>query len=277
MDIKRLADTEPWEWPGDAGQTILAALTNRTTPESERLEAAEMAGDLIVMNEDIAGALISILTNPAEPEKLRAQAAIAFGPVLEQAEIDFDEPEQLPISVDTLVHIAETLHRLFSDDGTPKELRRRILEASVRAEQDWHADAIAAAWASGDPEWVLTSVFAMRYVPGFEDQILAALKNPDPDTHFEAVQGAGARELDGAWPHIVALLKNRGTPKQLLLAAIEAAGIIRPQEAGEVLYKLAESRDEEIAEAANEAIADAEARVAADAGEDEDEDDDWVN
>jgi HEAT repeat protein len=101
----------------------------------------------------------------------------------------------------------------------------------------------------------LTAVFAMRWVPGFREQILDALTSPDPAIRREAVEAAGNWELEEAWPHIMALLENTTTPKALLLAAIGAAAAIRPAEAGSSLLPLTESEDEEIAEAAKEAIA----------------------
>jgi hypothetical protein len=54
------------------------------------------------------------------------------------------------------------------DASVPTDVRRRILEASVRAPQDWHRDAIRAAYASDDDVWRLTAVFCMRSVRGFE-------------------------------------------------------------------------------------------------------------
>ncbi len=45
----------------------------------------------------------------------------------------------------------------------------------MRAPQDWHAGAIRAAYLCGDNDWVLTAVFAMSRIRGFEDQILEAL------------------------------------------------------------------------------------------------------
>jgi len=48
------------------------------------------------------------------------------------------------------------------------------------------------------------------------------------------------------------------TPKPLLLAAIEAAAQVRPEEAPLILADFAESPDEEIVEAAQEALAMAE-------------------
>jgi len=71
-------------------------------------------------------------------------------------------------------NIQDTLHRLYLDNSNPKEARRRILEASVRAPENWHHNAINSAYSSGDKDWMLTAVFSMRWVRGFECQILEA-------------------------------------------------------------------------------------------------------
>src|SRR5207302_8442468 len=141
------------------------------------------------------------------------------------------------------------LEKLYLGNSTRKEVRRRSLEASVRAPQLWHQGAIRHAYSSGDQEWMLTAVFSMRWVRGFDDQILLALKSGDPEMQYEAVKAAGNWELDAAWSHIVGLLNDAHSPKPLLLAAIGAVGSIRPVEAREILVDLADSDDEEIAEA----------------------------
>jgi HEAT repeat protein len=115
---------------------------------------------------------------------------------------------------------------------------------------------------------MLTAVFSMRWVRGFDDQILAALKSADPEIHYEAVKAAGNWELDAAWYHVVKLVGDPHTSKRLLLAAIGALGSIRPAEAPKILADVADSDDEEIAEAAEEAMAMAE--VVSDVEDDED-------
>jgi hypothetical protein len=133
-------------------------------------------------------------------------------------------------------------------------VRRRILEASVRAPQDWHREAVHAAYSSEDEAWKLTGVFSMRFVRGFDAQILEALNSINPDIHYQAVCAAGNWELDAAWPHIAALVTADKTDKPLLLAAIEASASIRPLEASEILSVLTNSDDEEIVEAVFEAL-----------------------
>lgn len=276
MDLKTLMDTPPWDWPSDAGKMFEKILNDTRAQESDRLMAAELAGDFTVINDDLADDLMAIVPDAEEPETLRARAAISLGAVLEQGDTDgFDDPDDVPISERTFHNIQDTLHRVYLDNSNPKEVRRRILEASVRAPQDWHQDAIKAAYSSGDQEWMLTAVFSMRWVRGFDDQILEALKDADPEIHYQAVSAAGSWELDAAWPHIIALLNDPGTPKPLLIAAIGAASSIRPQEAAEILVDLAASDDEEISEAADEAIAMSEPM--SDEEDDEDDASEWIN
>lgn len=276
MDLKTLIDTPPWDWPRDAGELFRKVLTDGRAQESDRLVAAELAGDFTVINDDLADTLMAILGNADEPEKLRASAAISLGPILEQADTDgFDDPDDVPISERTFRNIQNTFQRLYLDDNNPKEVRRRILEASVRAPEGWHQNAIRTAYSREDKEWMLTAVFSMRWIRGFDNQILDALKSDDPEIRCEAVCAAGSWELDAAWPDIVALLNDAGTPKPLLLASIGAAPSIRPAEAAEILIDLADSEDEEVAEAAHEALAMSEPMP--DEADDENDANEWIN
>ena len=276
MDLKTLQDTPPWDWPRDAGKKFLEILMDRQANESDRLIAAELAGDLTVLNDQLADALMAAIRCPDEPEQLRAVAAIALGPVLELADMDgFEDPDDVPITQRTFRNIQDWFHKLHFDNSVPKEVRRRILEASVRAPEEWHQNAIRAAYSSGDKDWILTAVFSMRWVRGFDDVILEALKSDDPEVQCEAIQAAGNWELAAAWSHILALVRDAATPKSLLLAAIGAVASIRPAEARRVLVDLAGSDDEEIAEAVNDAIGMAE--TVPDEVDDEEDESEWMN
>jgi hypothetical protein len=254
-DMLRALDLiPPWDWPADASDVLLETLQDSDAPVEERLLAAQLAGQIVAINDDLAHALLSIIRTPNLPDKLRGKAAIALGPVLELASTDgFDDPEDVPITAATFQHIEDSLRSLYRDSDIPGEVRRRILEASVRSPQDWHKDAVRAAYYSGDKLWQLTAVFAMRYVNSFEEQILEALGNPDQRIQAEAVQAAGEWELAAAWPHIRPLLLGPAA-KPLVLVAIEAAAQINHEEAQDLLLDLVRSRDEEIADAAEEAL-----------------------
>jgi hypothetical protein len=278
MDLKAYLDTPPWDWPRDAGRTFWRILADHRASESDRLIAAELAGDFTVINNDLADMLLTIAGSADEPEQLRARAAISLGPMLEQADTDgFDDPDDVPITEGTFHNIQDSLGKVYRDKSTPKEVRRRILEASVRAPQPWHLDAIWHAYSSGDKEWVLTAVFSMRWVRGFDNQILQALKSEDPEIHYEAVIASGNWELEGAWPHIVELVNDAHSSKPLLLAAIGALSSIHPAEARDILLDLAESDDEEIADAVTEAMAAAEDPTDEEDDDEDDDEDEWVN
>jgi hypothetical protein len=255
MDIKRLRDMPSWEWPENADKTILEVLRNKGAEEFDRITAAELAGEMTVIDDGLADALLSISKNNSEPEGLRVQSVISLGPALEYTYDEIDDPQDLTISMDMFKKIQATLQKIYQDSGIPKEVRRRTLEASVRAPQDWHYEAVDSAWQDKDEEWQLTAVFCMGYISGFDDQIIEALDSGNEDIYFEAIRAAGAWGLDEAWPDILTILTSKESDKDLLLAAIEASVSIRPEEASRILSDLSCDEDEEIAEAAQEAIA----------------------
>ncbi len=276
-DLASLMDMPPWDWPRDAGKTFHQILTDAKASGPDRIVAARLAGDFTVINDALSDALLGITSGADQTEELRAAAAISLGPVLEHADtFEFEDPGELPVTEHTFHRIRHTLHNLYLDESVPKLVRRRILEASVRSPEDWHRDAIGRAYSSGDRDWMLTAVFSMKYVRGFENQILDALNSRDTAIHYEAVSAAGNWELDAAWPHIFALVDYIATPKSILIAAIGAAAAIRPHEAREILVDLTDSDDEEISEAAIEAVT---WTMPEKFDEEEDEEDtgDWLN
>ena len=115
------------------------------------------------------------------------------------------------------------------------------------------------AYADSDEDWTLTAVFCMRFIEGFEEQILEALEARDSDIRFQAVLAAGKWQINAAWPHLADLLTSEHSDRDLRLAAIEAAAGVRPEEAAALLAELTQDGDEEIAEAAIEALSMAEA------------------
>ena len=255
MDLRVLRDTPPWEWPEEADEIIIGILRDDHADESERLLAAELAGDFTVINEELVDTLLSIVLRGDETEELRCQAVLSLGPVLEYAYTDgFDDPEEVPISEETFRRLQKSLRKLYLDTDIVKNVRRRILEASVRAPQDWHQDAIRAIYSLEDELWRLTAVFCMRFIRGFDDEIVEALESEDPEIHYQAVCAAGVWGVEAAWSHVSGLLTSEDTDKPLLLAAIEAVASIRPQEAAEILTDLTNSEDEDIAEATLEAL-----------------------
>jgi len=266
MRIHELAEISAWDWPPDAAADILAVLEDQSSPSSDRELAAELAGDLIVLNDQLAEALLRILQDENESRFLRGQAAISFGAALEEADIEgYTEREDPAVSGALLEEAKDVLKEVFQDRGAPKEVRRRALEASVRAFAPWHTAAIRAAYNNADPEWNLTAVFCMRFVRGFDREVVEALDSEDPGVLYQAVLAAGEQMVPGAWFRVRAMViaAAEGRPIlpddpegewSLLMAAMHAVAVIRPHEATRILGWFTESEDQELANAAYEAM-----------------------
>jgi hypothetical protein len=254
--LKELVNAPPWEWPEDTDRRLLEVLRAESPAEEDLLCAAELAGDLTVMNDEIAAALLDLVRSDSKTDQVRGTAALAFGPALEQADTDgFEDPDDVPISEGAYDTIVNALPRLYNDASVPKQVRRRVLEASVRAPQEWQKDAARAAWASGDDEERLTAVFCMGYVRGFDQEILEALKDKNSDLRYEAICAAAEWPISAAWPVVSSLIASPSSDKKTLLAAIGAVASIRPEQAYEVLAALRDSSDEDVVAAVDEALA----------------------
>jgi hypothetical protein len=275
MDLQILKDAAPWDWPEGTGREILRILLDEEAHPSDRILAAELAGNYTVLDDELALALMTVLANPQESENIRCRAVISLGPALEQADVDdFENSPESPIKEETFRTIQETLYKLYKDALVPKEVRRRILEASARSPQKWHENAVRKAYSNNDDTWKLTAVFCMRFVPGFDSEILESLESANPDIHYQAVCAAGNWGVEEAWPHISNLLATKKTDKDLLLAAIDAAAGIRPEEAAVVLADFTDSEDQDIVDAAYEAMAMAGVDWEEDEYDEEDDEDD---
>lgn len=241
MEMEVLAQIPDWDWPAGTAGEVRAVLEDREAPPAERILAAEMAGSLTILDPSLAEGLLTVLQNPDEEEDLRGRSAIAFGGALEYAFLEgFDDPlgtgflEEPILTEPVLKGIQSVLRDTYQDPSIPKLVRRRALEASVRAPDSWHTGAIRAAFHDGDPEWRLTAVFCMRFVRGFEEEILEALKTDNPPVLREAILAAGSWEISEAWPLVRRMLRSGhraedlapGNPEMataLILAAIHSA------------------------------------------------------
>ena len=262
MKLTVLEGIAPWDWPEDARETILRALKDDRGDAPERLLAAELAGNFVAINDELAHALLEILHRSGEPDELRGRAAISLGPLLEEVDIDgFDDLDDLAICEDTFKQIQESFHRLYADSDVPKHVRRRILEASIRAPQDWHHDAVREAYASDDQDWKLTAVFSMRWVRGFDDQILESLASDNQHIHYEAVCAAGNWELGCCLAARVAPRQiDRKPTNSCCWRPLTPWPSIRPRRGARWFwYDLTDSEDEDIVEAAHEAMSMADA------------------
>jgi uncharacterized protein (UPF0147 family) len=256
MNLSELSKTPAWEWPDGADDFLLDLLRDAKTALPDRIVAAELAGDYVVVNDDIARTLIAIASDRSADDELRCIAAISLGPALEDADMmDPDDPEDSVISEHVFEGLRRGLRKIYMDGDAPESVRRSVLEAAVRAPEDWHREAVRGAYKGGAPEWKLTAVFCMRFVEGFEDEITESLASDDPLILREAVLAAGNWDIRAAWPVVRALMVDPEVDRNLRIAAIEASPGIDPDAAVDLLVELSVSEDEEIAETANEALA----------------------
>ena len=256
-DLQNLKDLPSWVWPPDAADHIKRGLDSADV--AERLAAAGLAGDLVVMDDEMADKLLSIVQSDAS-EQLRGSAAIALGPALEEAfQVGFEE--ELDAGFDGRVldeprvaEIQRVLRAIHGDERAPDLVRRRCLEASIRAPQDWHSAAVSAAYARGEKGWKLTGLFGMGRIAGFRAQLLESLEGDDVDLLVEAVRSTGLRELSVAGPKVLELAADEQQDQLVRCAAVEALAALETEGSEELLVSLTESDDERLAELALEAL-----------------------
>lgn len=221
-----------------------------------------------MVDDELARELLRFARNGELGDEERGRALIVLGPALEECSLE-EAPDgsleapppgtegwwDLPLSSAGYRQVTEDLRRIYHDASLPKLVRRRALEAAVRAPRDWHREAAATAWRSDDPEWRVTAVFAMGFLEGFEDEIGEAFEGEDVRVRQEAMLAAGR----GSGGEVLAddLLKVAADPKAPRddrLAAIEALAESQPDGAFEVLDELIADPDREVAEAAEAAL-----------------------
>ncbi len=253
----RLLEAVPmWEWPEHAGQWIRAGLDG----DDELREAAvHLAHN--VMDDDLARVMLRLLrTDPVA--EIAGAAAIALGPALEECDIEYADDlgglefleEEMALSRPMFTEVCEALEAMFHDADRPELVRRRVLEAAVRAPQEWLAGAVRASYQSEDYQWQATAVFCMGWIPGFDDSILEALGSADERVRREALVAAGSRELQAAGLEVLGVAGDEEENRNLRLAAIKALELLTPPGSQELLEDLSGDGDEEIAGAVEEAL-----------------------
>ena len=202
-----------------------------------------------------------LLEDPSE--EVRARVAIAFGPTLELCSWEVDEEGRLPppggfdeapLSQEVYDRLIETLRRVYMDGANPELVRRRVLEGAVRSPQPWQTKAAAAVFRSESEPWRATAVFCMGYLSGFDNELVEAFESGSELVRCEAIRAAGERGVKRLAGPLLALAADLEADRDERLAAIEALPKMEHPRAFEVLDELGADPDEEIAEAADEAL-----------------------
>lgn len=262
-ELQKMYNTPPWDWSKTATALFLATLQDSTTDKTDRFLAAEMAGNFVVINDDLAAALLKIVEDSQESEELRSRAVISFGAALEYIYTDMDEFAEddeyndFAVTEQMYQQIIKSLQKLYFDGTVPEIVRRRTLEASIRSPQAYHSGAVRAAYQSGEKNWLITAVFCMQYIQGFQLEILEALQSKDTELKYQAIQAAGNWGIAESWPDIRDVLSNQDADTNLLLAAIDAAVNVGHHDAMAVLSELLDrsSDNDDIIDAVHEALA----------------------
>lgn len=246
----------------EASRSFVAALRGHDSV-ARAVALDEVSG---IVDDALARELLRFARDPDGDPEERGRALIALGPALEETSYEEDEdgslappmgPEEwweTPLSADGYREVQEDLRRIYHDGAQPKTVRRRALEAAVRAARPWHKDAVATAWSSGDPEWRVTAVFAMGFLGGFDADIEAAFRGGDPMVRREAMRAAGIAEMEHLAAEILAIAADPTADSEDRIAAVDALGDLQHEDAEEVLEELAGSDDDELAEAAEAAL-----------------------
>jgi hypothetical protein len=216
---------------------------------------------LAEMNDEIAEEFLAIAESGAS-EDVRADVVIGLGPIMEECGDDYDEngasvfsDEEGPaLSFEKFQDAKKRLRALYDDQSQPQLVRRRALETLVRDPQSWHRDEIEKLASSGDLDWKRTAVFCMGYFAGFESTILATLDDSNQDLVFEAVRAAGSQELKEAADKISEFAAS-AADRDVRLESILALPYVK-RDSIDQLESLADSDDDEIAEAAEAALDD---------------------
>jgi HEAT repeat protein len=241
-----------WEWPESARETIRSALSD--DEPAVRLRAVGLVAE--IADDELAGELLRIIREDSDPE-VSARAAIALGPALEMYDIeglgaDFDAGE--PLSERVFEQIVAELEAVYRDASAPVLVRRRALEAAVRAPREWQEAAARAAFEAEDLDWQVTAVFCMGHLRGFDRQILKALDSDVESLVLEAVVAAGQADVVEASSRVLDLAAATDTTHALRVAAIGALGRLNPKGSKKLLTEMRRSPDAEILAAAEDAL-----------------------
>jgi HEAT repeat protein len=241
-----------WDWPDWGYDAVIAGLKS----EDNELQELALESAMEAMDEEIGNMVLKMLQGDGR-EQVRAQAALALGPALEECTMDDDPDPELvePIFTRALYQrIQRVLRSLYYDPGVPKLVRRRALEASAHAPLPWHQGAVRSAHLSGDDEWQLTAVTCMGFIPGFDNQLIEALETGSPALRYEAVCAVENARLADAGPYIRTIACDENAEQELRIAAVRAIPNLSIDNASALLQRLAGSKDKVISEAASLAI-----------------------
>jgi HEAT repeat protein len=198
--------------------------------------------------EDVMRLLADLLKADPEPS-VRAEAATVLGGFVVSMEFGL-------ISEDGAEYLSESLRDVVEDATQEDEVRARALEALGASSEEWVAEMIADQYETGTSRMRLASIRAMGRNAS-DDWLPVLIYNFDDDdaeTRAAAATSAGELLLESAVEPLAMLVEDQDSEVQV--AAIHALGEIAGEAAEAVLTQLL-NREEHVAQAAREALAEA--------------------
>lgn len=191
--------------------------------------------------------LIRRLENDDSPE-VRAVAATALGRFVLMGEL-----EQLDSSIAQRVERA--LLEAYSGAENDITVRRRALESLAYSSREEVPDLILEAYDDDDESLRMSAVFAMGRSADqrWKDTILEELASSDSAMRFEAARASGELELAEAVPELVGMVQENDV--DVRDSAVWALGRIGGPQARRALKACLTSDDEDLVEAAEDALA----------------------
>lgn len=180
--------------------------------------------------------------------EVRAVAAASLGRFVLMGEL-----EQLDPTVAR--RIENVLLDAFSGSESDITVRRRALESLAYSTQDYVHGLIDEAYQDDDDGLRVSAVFAMGRSADlrWENIVLSELDSSDNGMRFEATRASGELELADAVPELIGFLQEDDI--ELRDSAVWALGRIGGPEARRALQACVESTDEDLREAAEDALA----------------------
>lgn len=226
--LDALRALSPFRWPAHAPQILLDALRHRGA--GVRHEAAQIAWH--AMNDEVALTLVDLLRDPSPA--VAGAAAITLGAVLEEHDAPSEDEAWARVgaytttSRTTFARIGAALQDAWDDPTLPDPVRRCVLEAAAHAPQPWLDRAIRVALVREGEGWRATGMFCAGLMPGFEEDILEGLDDPDPQVFHEALRAAGGRGMVETEARLLQVARSEEEDEELRRAAIEALGKLPP-------------------------------------------------
>jgi HEAT repeat protein len=195
--------------------------------------------------------LIGPLTRCLERDtdlNVRAAAALSLGRFLLLGEFD-------QIDSSATQRVENALLTAYYAPDQDALVRRRVLEALANSSHDELPDMILEAYEEDEDILSVGAVFAMGRSadPRWNRFVLDELGSSDSTMLFEAVRASGELEIEEALPDLLRLLGEEDV--EIRDAAVWALGRIGGREARRALKACCASDDEDLAEAAEDALA----------------------